>query len=140
VLTRAGTLAADLPPLNTQAQDEVFARAFEILEEGVRQKAFPAASLAITRAGRIVALKAIGGFTYDEHAPRVTTESIFDLASVTKVIATTGMAMILWPASCRRSPRAISVEVKLLSACCSRTARDCRHTRNCSYGRLPGML
>jgi serine-type D-Ala-D-Ala carboxypeptidase len=96
VLTRAGTLAADLPPLNTQAQDEVFARAFEILEEGVRQKAFPAASLAITRAGRIVALKAIGGFTYDEHAPQVTTESIFDLASVTKVIATTGMAMILW--------------------------------------------
>jgi serine-type D-Ala-D-Ala carboxypeptidase len=77
-------------------QEQVFARAFQVLEEGVAQKAFPAASVAITRSGKFVALKALGRFTYDPESPAVTTESVFDLASVSKVLATTAMAMILY--------------------------------------------
>ena len=77
-------------------QDRTFAGAFRILEEAVAQRAFPGASVAVTRAGKLVALKAFGQFTYDEHSPLVTVDSIFDLASVTKVIATTSMAMILY--------------------------------------------
>ena len=77
-------------------QDKLFAGAFEILEEAVAQKAFPGTSVAITHAGKLVALRAFGRFTYAETSPMVTVDSIFDLASVTKVVATTSMAMILY--------------------------------------------
>ncbi len=50
----------------------------------------------MTHRGKIVALKALGRFTYDGTSQPVETESIFDLASVSKVVATTSMAMILY--------------------------------------------
>jgi CubicO group peptidase (beta-lactamase class C family) len=75
---------------------ERFAPAFALLERGVRQRAFPGASVAVTLRGELVAARAVGRFTYDEAAPEVTPETIFDLASLTKVIATTPAAMILY--------------------------------------------
>ena len=77
-------------------QDLTFAGAFGILEQAIAQRAFPGASVAITHLGKLVALKAVGRFTYEEDSPQVTVASIFDLASVTKVVATTSMAMILY--------------------------------------------
>lgn len=77
-------------------QDQTFAHAFQILEEAVAQRAFPGATVAITHTGKLVALKSVGRFTYEESSPAVTVDSIFDLASVTKVVATTSMAMILY--------------------------------------------
>jgi CubicO group peptidase (beta-lactamase class C family) len=44
----------------------------------------------------LVINKALGRFTYDATSPEVTTANIFDLASLTKVVATTSMAMILY--------------------------------------------
>jgi CubicO group peptidase (beta-lactamase class C family) len=44
----------------------------------------------------LLALKAMGHFTYEASSPAVSQESIFDLASVSKVVATTSMAMILY--------------------------------------------
>src|SRR5262249_26309019 len=78
------------------AQDTVFARAFEILHDAVREHVFPAASLAVTYRGKLMALKSVGQFTYDPESPTVSPESIFDLASVSKVVATTAMAMVLY--------------------------------------------
>ena len=43
-----------------------------------------------------MALKAFGRFTYEESSPAVTVATVFDLASVSKVVATTTMAMILY--------------------------------------------
>jgi CubicO group peptidase (beta-lactamase class C family) len=43
-----------------------------------------------------VALKAFGRFTYDVSSPSVISDTTFDLASVSKVVATTTMAMILY--------------------------------------------
>ncbi len=77
-------------------QDEVFSEAFSILKSGIERQAFPAASVAITSKGRLVGLKSFGRFTYDASSPEVTTATIFDLASVTKVAATTTMSMILY--------------------------------------------
>lgn len=77
-------------------QDQLFSRAFEVLRDAIAQRAFPGASAAVTHAGNLVALKAVGRFTYDPESPSVTTETIFDLASVSKVIATSSMAMILY--------------------------------------------
>ena len=81
---------------NFASQDNRFNSAFGILEDGIAARAFPGCSLAVTFGGELVAHKAFGRFTYDPAAPEVTTASIFDLASLTKVVATTAMAMILY--------------------------------------------
>jgi CubicO group peptidase (beta-lactamase class C family) len=96
LLNTTTTSAARFPSAQYGNQEQTFARAFQILEEAIAQKAFPGASVAITHAGKLVALKAVGRFTYEEISPPVTVDSIFDVASVTKVVATTSMAMILY--------------------------------------------
>jgi len=77
-------------------QDAVFAAAFDLLRNAIRARAFPAASAAVTHHGKLVCLKALGHFLYETDTPETTTTSIFDLASLTKVVATTSMAMILY--------------------------------------------
>src|SRR5512146_95336 len=77
-------------------QETQFARAFQVLSGGVAAGAFPGACAAITLGGKLVALKAVGRFTYEAASPAVTTATIFDLASVSKVVATTAAAMILY--------------------------------------------
>ncbi|MFZ0290393.1 MAG: serine hydrolase domain-containing protein [Candidatus Sulfotelmatobacter sp.] len=85
------------PLLDTlERQDGIFARPYSILEEAIAQHAFPAASIAITHCGGLVALKAFGRFTYEPNSPAVTPTTLFDLASVTKIVATTSMAMLLY--------------------------------------------
>jgi serine-type D-Ala-D-Ala carboxypeptidase len=81
---------------NWSAQKERFRGAFGILEKAVAGRAFPACSVAVTHHGEIVAHKALGRFTYDSASAEVTPASLFDVASLTKVVATTTMAMILY--------------------------------------------
>lgn len=59
------------------------------------RKAFPGAVVAVGREGGLVHLKAYGHMTYAPDAPPMTTDTVFDLASLTKVIGTTTMAMIM---------------------------------------------
>jgi CubicO group peptidase (beta-lactamase class C family) len=89
-------MSVRLPIPAYEEQDAVFRRAFSVLHDAVGEHAFPAASVAVTRQSKLVALKAFGQYTYDPNSPAVTPESIFDLASVSKAIATTTMAMILY--------------------------------------------
>jgi serine-type D-Ala-D-Ala carboxypeptidase len=77
-------------------QDEQFQRAFDILRYGIDQGAFPGAAVAVTHQGKLIAHKGLGRFTYDATSPAITAETIYDLASVTKVIATTTACMILY--------------------------------------------
>lgn len=77
-------------------QDDQFQRAFHVLRDGISQRAFPGAAVAITHQGKLIAYKGLGHFTYDATSPAVTAETIYDLASVTKVIATTTACMILY--------------------------------------------
>ena len=81
---------------NLAAQDDRFGIAFGILEKAITGCAFPACSLAVAFGGELVAHKALGRFTYDAASPEVTNASLFDLASLTKIVATTAMAMILY--------------------------------------------
>jgi CubicO group peptidase (beta-lactamase class C family) len=81
---------------NDAAQDSRFREAFQVLARAIETRVFPACALAVTARGELVAHKALGRFTYDASAAAVSTGSIFDLASVTKVVATTAMAMILY--------------------------------------------
>ena len=77
-------------------QDEQFQRAFDVLRSGIDQRAFPGAAVAIAHQGKLIAHKGLGHFTYDATSPAVTAETVYDLASVTKVIATTTACMILY--------------------------------------------
>ena len=79
-----------------EQQDAVFAPAFELIQQAITDRVFPAASVAITHHSNLVGLKAFGRFTYEADSPEATTATVFDLASVTKVLATTSMAMILY--------------------------------------------
>jgi serine-type D-Ala-D-Ala carboxypeptidase len=81
---------------NIAAQEDRFPGAFGIIENAIAARAFPACSLAVTLRGELVAHKSLGRFTYDPASPEVTNASIFDLASLTKVVGTTAMAMILY--------------------------------------------
>ena len=88
-----------MPHLPTPAylnQDTVFQKPFDLLRKAIAERAFPAASVAVTCAGKLVCLKAFGHFTYEADTPETTTASIFDLASLTKIVATTAMAMLLY--------------------------------------------
>ena len=67
-----------------------------MLQQAIAERAFPAASAAITQNGKLVALKALGHFTYEDDSREVRPETLFDLASVSKVVATTAMAMLLY--------------------------------------------
>jgi CubicO group peptidase (beta-lactamase class C family) len=77
-------------------QNDRFAGAFRILEEAIVARSFPAASIAVTCQGQLVALRALGHFTYDIESFQPSPETLFDLASLTKVVATTSMAMLLY--------------------------------------------
>lgn len=78
-----------------ERQDEQFQRAFNVVRSGIDQRAFPGAAVAVTHQGKLIAHKGLGHFTYDATSPAVTAETVYDLASVTKVIATTTACMIL---------------------------------------------
>ncbi|HSM86474.1 MAG TPA: serine hydrolase domain-containing protein [Candidatus Limnocylindrales bacterium] len=84
-----------LIPQALEGQDEQFQRAFAVLRAGIEQRAFPGACAAITFKGKLIAHKALGYFTYETTSPDITRETIFDLASVTKALATTAACMVL---------------------------------------------
>jgi CubicO group peptidase (beta-lactamase class C family) len=91
-------------------QNKVFGRAFTILETGIAERAFPAVSIAVTRQGQLIALRTFGNPVFPMNSESalskfsragnfdfpITPATLFDLASLTKVIATTTMAMILY--------------------------------------------
>jgi len=72
---------------------EAFARAAEILLQGVLDRAFPAASVEVGRMEGPVWRRSFGALTYEPGAPEATHDTVFDLASLTKVIATATLAM-----------------------------------------------
>ncbi len=81
--------------LNYGQQAHRFRAASTIIEDAIASRAFPAASVAVLYRDELVALRGFGRHTYDPASPAVTAATIFDLASVSKVLATTTMSAIL---------------------------------------------
>ncbi len=81
-------------PASAAAQRFHFAEAYSILERAISERAFPGAVFSVLAQGQVLALDGVGGFTYDRSAAAVTASTVYDLASITKVIATTSMAML----------------------------------------------
>lgn len=72
-----------------------FTPAVRVLEEAIASHAFPGCAYGVFAGGEVILEGALGRFTYDEDAPRVTAGTVFDVASLTKVVATTAGAMLL---------------------------------------------
>jgi CubicO group peptidase (beta-lactamase class C family) len=72
-----------------------FERARQLLLEANAARRFPAAVLEVGDADGVVWREAVGRLTYDEDAPAAREDTVFDLASLTKPIATTSIAMHL---------------------------------------------
>jgi CubicO group peptidase (beta-lactamase class C family) len=68
-----------------------------LMHAAIAEQAFPGAAIAIGRDETIVKLEGYGHFTYDG-VQTVTPQSVFDLASMTKVVTTTTAAMLLYEA------------------------------------------
>jgi beta-N-acetylhexosaminidase len=66
-----------------------------VVQRAVAQKAFPGGVVAVGKDGALVHLRAFGRLSYDADAPEVRPDTIYDLASLTKVVVTTTTAMIL---------------------------------------------
>ncbi|PYT63255.1 MAG: beta-N-acetylglucosaminidase [Acidobacteria bacterium] len=79
-------------PMTLQAMDargEAQLRpAYEVIEKAIADKAFPGATLAVGYRGK-VAIHAFGKLSYDAKAATVAPTTMYDIASLTKVVATT---------------------------------------------------
>ena len=67
-----------------------------IVRDAIAKKAFPGAVVFAAQGGKIKYHKAFGHYEYDEASLPVSLESIFDLASLTKISATTVSVMKLY--------------------------------------------
>jgi serine-type D-Ala-D-Ala carboxypeptidase len=72
-----------------------FAAACRILDDAIAARAFPGSTFGVLVDGKTVLEGARGRFTYEESSPAVSLETIYDVASITKVAATTAAAMLL---------------------------------------------
>jgi len=73
-----------------------FDAVYRVLREAIAARAFPGCAFGVLAGGKVVLHDALGRFTYDEEAPAVTAQTVYDLASLTKVAATTAAAMLLF--------------------------------------------
>ena len=64
-----------------------------MLENAIAERAFPAASIEVGTANQILWRDAFGRLTFDANARPAADDTIFDLASLTKVLATTPFVM-----------------------------------------------
>jgi CubicO group peptidase (beta-lactamase class C family) len=83
-----------------QEQRQRFSPVYAVLEEAVERNIFPGCTFGVletNQAGHldIVLLDAVGRQTYAADSPVIQADTIYDLASLTKVLATTAMAMLL---------------------------------------------
>ena len=86
-------IPSDLSPA---ASDGRFAAAYRVLSDAIRAHAFPGCGFGVLAGGKAVLLDALGRFTYADDAPAVAAETVYDVASLTKVVSTTAAAMLLW--------------------------------------------
>jgi len=76
-----------------------FAAAYLVLADAIAARAFPGCAFGVLAGGEVVLQDALGSFTYDAESPRVQANTVYDVASLTKVVATTAAAMLLWQRS-----------------------------------------
>jgi serine-type D-Ala-D-Ala carboxypeptidase len=74
----------------------------QILHEAIAEQAFPGAALVVSRHGNVVLESYAGTHTYDHDSVPVSGQTLYDLASLTKVLVTTPLCMKLFEAETLR--------------------------------------
>lgn len=83
--------------LRAESNDAIsLQEAWMILEKAMADSIFPGAQVAIVHQNQLIADRTFGRQTYDPASPEITPETLYDMASVTKVTTTTMVAMKLW--------------------------------------------
>ena len=79
-------------PMTLQSMDLRVERqlqpAFSVIEKAISDRAFPGATIAVGYRGR-VSLHSFGRLSYDDAAPATKIDTMYDIASLTKVVVTT---------------------------------------------------
>ncbi|MGH9389589.1 MAG: serine hydrolase, partial [Vicinamibacteria bacterium] len=75
---------------------EGLVRVQNVVERAIAGGAAPGAVVLVARRGKIVLDQAFGRMTYEKDAARVTPDTLYDVASLTKVVVTTTLTMILY--------------------------------------------
>jgi beta-N-acetylhexosaminidase len=76
-----------LQPMDARGEGQL-RPAYEVIEQAIADKAFPGATLAVGFRGK-VAIHAFGKLSYDAKAAAVKPSTMYDIASLTKVLVTT---------------------------------------------------
>ena len=76
--------------------DDFMGEAYGVLEKAIDDSIFPGAQVAVAHQGKLIASRSFGNQTYEPDSPKITAETLYDLASVTKVVTTTAIAMQLY--------------------------------------------
>jgi beta-glucosidase-like glycosyl hydrolase/CubicO group peptidase (beta-lactamase class C family) len=76
-----------LQPMDSRGEAQL-QPAFDVIEKAIAEKAFPGATLAVGYRGR-VSVHAFGKLSYDAKAAATNPNTMYDIASLTKVVATT---------------------------------------------------
>ncbi len=79
-----------------QKQKNMFIDVDIVINKAINDSAFPGAVVLIWKDGKTIYEKAFGNYTYDPESQKVYPHTLYDLASLTKVIATTTAAMICY--------------------------------------------
>ena len=72
-----------------------FSSSWKIIDKAINEKLFPGAQILIIKNGKIMADKHIGNFTFSSGSKKVDKNTLYDVASITKVLATTPVIMQL---------------------------------------------
>jgi len=73
-----------------------FAGVYNVLQSAIDSHAFPGCAFGVLTQGMVALSDSLGSFTYENGAPSIQPHTVFDIASLTKVVSTTAIAMRLF--------------------------------------------
>ena len=80
-------------PAETAAR---FSAVYRVLRDAIAERAFPGCAFGVLAGGCVVLEDSLGRFTHKVNSPAVSSQTVFDVASVTKVACTTAATMLLY--------------------------------------------
>src|SRR5437763_11397402 len=100
-----------LPPMDVRS-DAQLQPAYQVIEKAVADRAFPGATLAVGYRGK-VSVHAFGKLSYDAKSAAAVPTTMYDIASLTKVVATTTLVAILAEGDFRATTKPMAVPLDL---------------------------
>ncbi|HUN82897.1 MAG TPA: serine hydrolase domain-containing protein [Terracidiphilus sp.] len=87
-------MSAASSPTQNELQSR-FPRVYDVLSAAIAARSFPGCAFGVFANNAVQLQDALGRFTYEDASPAITINTAYDIASVTKVVATTAACMLL---------------------------------------------